>query len=195
MPLLESKLPDVGTTIFTVMSRKAEEHGAINLSQGFPDFALPVGLGEALARHVAAGRNQYAPMAGVLALREQIALKLERCYGCRVDPETEVTVVPGATEAIFCAIMATVRATGHSAVITRLPHGSAYLRKPLMVADCSTHTSYGDGSQNFLHHQVRSEFFFHGGRSIFATPTPDTPTLKAIRRSPFHSSSPADPTT
>jgi methionine aminotransferase len=110
MPLLESKLPDVGTTIFTVMSRKAEEHGAINLSQGFPDFALPAGLGEALARHVAAGRNQYAPMAGVLALREQIALKLERCYGCRVDPETEVTVVPGATEAIFCAIMATVRA-------------------------------------------------------------------------------------
>lgn len=110
MPLLESKLPDVGTTIFTVMSRKAEAHGAINLSQGFPDFALPAGLGEALARHVAAGRNQYAPMAGVLALREQIALKLERCYGCRVDPETEVTVVPGATEAIFCAIMASVRA-------------------------------------------------------------------------------------
>ena len=110
MPVIESKLPDVGTTIFTVMSRKAEAHGAINLSQGFPDFALPAGLGEALARHVAAGRNQYAPMAGVLALREQIALKLGRCYGCRVDPEAEVTVVPGATEAIFCAIMATVRA-------------------------------------------------------------------------------------
>ncbi len=107
--MIESKLPDVGTTIFTVLSRKAEQHRAINLSQGFPDFALPAGLGEALARHVAAGRNQYAPMAGVAALREQIALKVARSYGCRVDPEAEVTVVPGATEAIFCAIMATVR--------------------------------------------------------------------------------------
>jgi len=107
--MIESKLPDVGTTIFTVMSRKAEQYAAINLSQGFPDFALPAGLGEALARHVAAGRNQYAPMAGVAALREQIALKVARSYGCRVDPEAEVTVVPGATEAIFCAIMATVR--------------------------------------------------------------------------------------
>ena len=107
--MIKSKLPDVGTTIFTVMSRKAEQYAAINLSQGFPDFALPAGLGEALARHVAAGRNQYAPMAGVAALREQIALKVARSYGCRVDPEAEVTVVPGATEAIFCAIMATVR--------------------------------------------------------------------------------------
>ena len=110
IPAIASKLPDVGTTIFTVMSRKAEEHGAINLSQGFPDFALPAGLGEALARHVAAGRNQYAPMAGVLALREQIALKIARCHGCNVDPDDAVTVVPGATEAIFCAIMATVGA-------------------------------------------------------------------------------------
>ena len=75
MPAIASKLPDVGTTIFTVMSRKAEQHGAINLSQGFPDFPLPPALGDALARHVAAGHNQYAPMAGVLRLREQIALQ------------------------------------------------------------------------------------------------------------------------
>lgn len=107
---LESKLPDVGTTIFTVMSRKAEQHGAINLSQGFPDFAVPEGLRAALTRHVEAGRNQYAPMAGVLTLREQIALKLKRSYACEVDPEAGICVVPGATEAIFCAIMATVQA-------------------------------------------------------------------------------------
>jgi methionine aminotransferase len=72
-PIVRSKLPDVGTTIFTVMSARAAEVGAINLSQGFPDFAVPEALREALARHVHAGQNQYAPMAGVLALREQVA--------------------------------------------------------------------------------------------------------------------------
>jgi len=107
---LSSKLPDVGTTIFTVMSRKAEQHGALNLSQGFPDFAVPAALGEAVARHVAAGHNQYAPMAGLARLREQIALQVQRCHGARLDPESDITVVPGATEAIFCAIMATVHA-------------------------------------------------------------------------------------
>jgi len=107
-PIVRSKLPDVGTTIFTVMSARAAEVGAINLSQGFPDFAVPEALREALARHVHAGQNQYAPMAGVLALREQVAASVLRHHGRRVDPVDEVTVVPGATEAIFCAIMASV---------------------------------------------------------------------------------------
>ena len=107
-PTVRSKLPDVGTTIFTVMSARAAEVGAINLSQGFPDFAVPEALREALARHVHAGQNQYAPMAGVLALREQVAASVLRHHGRRVDPVDEVTVVPGATEAIFCAIMASV---------------------------------------------------------------------------------------
>jgi methionine aminotransferase len=107
-PIVRSKLPDVGTTIFTVMSARAAEVGAINLSQGFPDFAVPEALREALARHVDAGQNQYAPMAGVLALREQVAASVLRHHGRRVDPVDEVTVVPGATEAIFCAIMASV---------------------------------------------------------------------------------------
>jgi methionine aminotransferase len=90
------------------MSARAAEVGAINLSQGFPDFAVPEALREALARHVHAGQNQYAPMAGVLALREQVAASVLRHHGRRVDPVDEVTVVPGATEAIFCAIMASV---------------------------------------------------------------------------------------
>lgn len=111
-----SKLPEVGTTIFTVMSALAHELGALNLSQGFPDYDGPQALREALARHVMAGHNQYAPMAGVLALREQIAAKLSRFYGVEADPETEITVVPGATEAIFCAITACIR-PGDEAIV------------------------------------------------------------------------------
>ena len=106
---LESKLPDIGTTIFTVMSALANECGALNMSQGFPDYDGPDALREALGRNVMAGNNQYAPMAGVLALREQIAAKLHRYYGIEANPDTEITVVPGATEAIYCAITACVR--------------------------------------------------------------------------------------
>ena len=107
--MIESKLPKVGTTIFTRMSALAAECGAINLSQGFPDFDAPPGLVEALGKRAAGGHNQYAPMAGLPALREQISLHLERHRQVDCDPETEITVVPGATEGIFCAVMASVR--------------------------------------------------------------------------------------
>ena len=109
MSLLESKLPKVGTTIFTVMSQLAEQHQAINLSQGFPDFQPPAELIERVAHHLVAGRNQYAPMTGVRELREAIAEKLRSLYGVHADPETEITVTPGATEALFTAIHAVVR--------------------------------------------------------------------------------------
>src|SRR6185436_9245979 len=99
--LLTSKLPRVGTTIFTSMSQLATERGAVNLGQGFPDFDGPPELHEALHRHIRAGRNQYAPMTCVPALREGIARKAEALYGCKVDSETEVTVTSGATEALF----------------------------------------------------------------------------------------------
>jgi methionine aminotransferase len=108
MPL-ESKLPSVGTTIFTVMSRLAAELGAINLSQGFPDFDCDPALVDAVARHMRAGRNQYAPMQGVAPLREAIAAKYEAFHTRRYDPETEVTVTSGGTEAIFDAVAAVVR--------------------------------------------------------------------------------------
>jgi len=107
--LLTSKLPRVGTTIFTSMSQLATERGAVNLGQGFPDFDGPPELHEALHRHIRAGRNQYAPMTGVPALREGIARKAEALYGCKVDSETEVTVTSGATEALFAAVHAVVR--------------------------------------------------------------------------------------
>lgn len=107
--ILKSKLPRVGTTIFTKMSALAQTHGALNLSQGFPDFAPPLELAQALGEQVMKGHNQYAPMAGLLSLREAIAQQLLLHRGVSVDPDTEVTVVPGATEGIFCAITAVVR--------------------------------------------------------------------------------------
>ncbi|MDO8931868.1 MAG: pyridoxal phosphate-dependent aminotransferase [Rhodocyclaceae bacterium] len=104
-----TRLPTVGTTIFTVMSRLAAEHGAINLSQGFPDFSPPPWLPERVAHHMAAGHNQYAPMAGALPLREAIAQKVVDLYGASYDVEAEVTVTAGATQGIFTAIAACVR--------------------------------------------------------------------------------------
>ena len=104
----ESKLPDVGTTIFTVMSQLAAEHNAINLAQGFPDFNGPKLLLDAVAKHVSSGANQYAPMTGIPELREQIAAKVQRLYGRKVSADTEVTVTSGATEAIYAAIAAVV---------------------------------------------------------------------------------------
>lgn len=106
--MIVSKLPTVGTTIFTRMSALANDCQALNLSQGFPDFDAPQALLEAMARHVMDGHNQYAPMAGLLALREQIAAQLLRYRGVSCDPEREITVVPGATEGIYCAVMACV---------------------------------------------------------------------------------------
>lgn len=106
---LATKLPKVGTTIFTVMSQLALEHQAVNLGQGFPDFDVPQRLVDALARAMAEGKNQYAPMTGVPALRQAIADKTEACYGYRPDADAEITVVSGASEAIFDAVQAVVR--------------------------------------------------------------------------------------
>lgn len=105
---LTSKLPAAGTTIFTVMSKLALDEGAINLAQGFPDFDGPAALRERVSWHMDHGHNQYAPLAGVPELRQQIASKVADLYGCTANPETEITVTPGATEALFCAITAVV---------------------------------------------------------------------------------------
>ena len=103
-----SKLPSTGTSIFTVMSRLAQEHGAINLSQGFPDFDCDPELIEAVARHMRAGHNQYAHSAGLPALRAAISSKIERAYGRRYDPETEIVVTAGATEALYATLTSLV---------------------------------------------------------------------------------------
>ena len=100
-PLIpQSKLPNLGTTIFTQMSALAQQHNAINLSQGFPDFDGPKYLQERLAYHVAQGANQYAPMTGVQALREAIADKTAELYGHKPDANSDITVTAGATEAL-----------------------------------------------------------------------------------------------
>ncbi|WP_372773325.1 pyridoxal phosphate-dependent aminotransferase [Pantoea sp. WEP] len=105
----ESKLPALGTTIFTQMSALAAQHNAINLSQGFPDFDGPRYLQQRLAHHVSEGANQYAPMIGTLPLREAIADKTADMYGHRPDINSDITVTAGATEALYAAITALVR--------------------------------------------------------------------------------------
>lgn len=106
----DSKLPQVGTTIFSVMSQLANDAGAINLSQGFPDFDGPEYLRKRVAHYIENGANQYAPMTGIPALRTAIADKVERIYGRVTCAESEVTVTSGATEALFAAIAAVVQA-------------------------------------------------------------------------------------
>ena len=108
MRALTSKLPQTGTTIFTVMSALAAEVGAINLSQGFPDYDCDPYLIELVDNAMKSGHNQYAPMAGVMALREQIAYKTEKLYGATYNPDTEITITAGGTQAIFTAISAII---------------------------------------------------------------------------------------
>ena len=107
-PVPPSRLPKVGTTIFTLMSALAAEHQAVNLGQGFPDFAGDPALVDAVAQAMREGHNQYPPMAGVAALREAVATKIEALYGRRYDPATEITITAGATQAILTAILAIV---------------------------------------------------------------------------------------
>ena len=107
-PKITSRLPDVGTTIFTVMSALAQERGAVNLGQGFPDFECDPALVDAVDAAMRGGLNQYPPMAGVPILRERIAEKIEALYGRRYDPATEITVTAGATQAILTAVLAFV---------------------------------------------------------------------------------------
>ncbi|WP_265944808.1 pyridoxal phosphate-dependent aminotransferase [Dechloromonas sp. A34] len=106
---IDSRFPEMGTTIFTVMSKLAAECGAVNLSQGFPDFQADPSLFDAMHRHMLAGRNQYPPMAGLPELRQAIVDKVATLYGPRFDVDSEVTVTAGATQAIFTAIAAFVR--------------------------------------------------------------------------------------
>ena len=107
-PAFPSRLPRVGTTIFTVRSALAQQHGAVNLGQGFPDFGCDPALLDAVDAAMRAGHNQYPPMAGVPALREAVAAKIEALCGARYDPGSEITITAGATQAILTAVLACV---------------------------------------------------------------------------------------
>jgi methionine aminotransferase len=106
--VITSKLPEIGLTIFSEMTRLALQHGAINLSQGFPDFDTHMELKELVAKYIRAGHNQYAPMQGVGALREIIATKTRQLYGAVYDPATEITITTGGTQAIYTAVTAMI---------------------------------------------------------------------------------------
>jgi methionine transaminase len=113
---LESKLPNIGVTIFAVMTALANKHGAINLSQGFPDFDVPTELIDLVTHHMRSERNQYAPMQGVEVLREAVCKKVKSIYGATYDSNSEITVTSGATEALFAAITACVK-PGDEAIV------------------------------------------------------------------------------
>ncbi len=106
---LDSKLPDVGITIFSIMSNLANQHGAINLSQGFPEFDAAPALVDLVGKYMKDHFNQYAPMSGVPALRQKIAIKTEEIYGRKIDPDSQVTVTSGATESLFAAFSAVIK--------------------------------------------------------------------------------------
>jgi methionine transaminase len=107
-PSLNSRLPDVGTTIFTVMSALAQQHGAVNLGQGFPDFACDPALVDCVSAAMREGLNQYPPMTGVPALRQAVSAKIESLYGHRYDADTEITITAGATQGILTAVLCCV---------------------------------------------------------------------------------------
>ena len=114
--LFRSKLPDIGTTIFTVMSRRATDEGALNIGQGFPDYPIDPRLADFVRDAIGAGHNQYAPMQGIVELRERIACKLAASYGGSFEPEQEITITCGATEALFDSIQVSIGA-GDEAII------------------------------------------------------------------------------
>jgi methionine aminotransferase len=140
-----SKLPQVGTTIFSVMSKMAADYNAINLSQGFPDFPVDEALINLVHKHMRDGHNQYAPMQGVPALREAISVKMQKCYGKTYDPNTEITITSGATQAIYTAITALVK-EGDQVLIFN-PAYDCYIPPVLLNGGIP------------IHHELRAPYF------------------------------------
>ena len=143
-PAVASRLPRVGTTIFSVMSALAQQHGAVNLGQGFPDFDCDPRLVDAVTRAMRAGHNQYPPMAGVPALREAIAAKIDALYGHRYDAGDEITVTVGATQAILTAILAIVHAGDD--VIVLEPAYDSYEPGIVLAGGRAVHVALTPGS-------------------------------------------------
>lgn len=166
--MLRSKLPNVGTTIFTSMSALATQYNAINLSQGFPDFDAPAALCESLAEHVIAGHNQYAPMAGVPALREQISRQLAQYRDVSCDPESEITVTPGATSAIFCAIAACIN-SGDEVIIFD-PCYDSYEPAITLAGGTTVHIPLCTDSFSIDWERVRSAITRHSRMIIINSP-------------------------
>ena len=176
--MLESKLPAVGTTIFSHMSALASECGALNLSQGFPDFPAPERLRQALARQALEGHNQYAPMAGLPALREAIADQLAHHRGVVCDADTEITVLPGATEAIYCAITACVSAGDE--VILLDPSYDSYRPAVLLAGGVPVHVPLDPVT--FMPNWARIEAAISRRTRMLVINSPHNPTGAALAR-------------
>ena len=129
-PIIESKLPNVGTTIFTVMSALAQECQAVNLGQGFPDFACDPQLVDAVTDAMKKGLNQYPSMLGVLELRQAVSDKIQQLYGRRYDPVSEITITAGATQAIINAVLAVVR-PGDEVIVPAVSMMSSWMMQVL----------------------------------------------------------------
>ncbi len=168
VPSLQSKLPAVGTTIFTTMSQLAAESQAMNLGQGFPDFDPPAELLDALARAARDGHNQYAPMTGLPALREAVAEQVFGAYGRHVDPASDITVTSGATEALFNAIHAVLR-PGDEAIVLDPSYDSYDPAITLAGARCVHVPLHGP-----LHGQDRPDSFAIDFAALAAAFTPRT---------------------
>ena len=176
--MFESKLPAVGTTIFSRMSALASECGALNLSQGFPDFPAPERLRQALARQALEGHNQYAPMAGLPALREAIAAQLAHHRDVVCDADTEITVLPGATEAIYCAITACVSAGDE--VILLDPCYDSYRPAVLLAGGVPVHVPLDPVT--FMPNWARIEAAISRRTRMLVINSPHNPTGTALAR-------------
>ncbi len=179
---MKSKLPHIGTTIFAVMSALANEHGAINLSQGFPNFDPPQALRDLVMKYMNQGMNQYAPMPGVPALRKVIAEKIHSLYGLEVDPETEITVTSGGTQALFTAIAALI-GPGDEAILVE-PAYDSY--GPAIEVQGGVAVSYELAAPDYRVDWARLEQLVSPRTRMIIVNTPHNPTGKTFTAADLH---------
>ena len=179
---MKSKLPHIGTTIFAVMSALANEHGAINLSQGFPNFDPPQALRDLVMKYMNQGMNQYAPMPGVPALRKIIAEKIHSLYGLEVDPETEITVTSGGTQALFTAIAALI-GPGDEAILVE-PAYDSY--GPAIEVQGGVAVSYELAAPDYRVDWARLEQLVTPRTRMIIVNTPHNPTGKTFTAADLH---------
>lgn len=179
---MKSKLPHIGTTIFAVMSALANEHGAINLSQGFPNFDPPQALRDLVMKYMNQGMNQYAPMPGVPALRKVLAEKIHSLYGLEVDPETEITVTSGGTQALFTAIAALI-GPGDEAILVE-PAYDSY--GPAIEVQGGVAVSYELAAPDYRVDWARLEQLVTPRTRMIIVNTPHNPTGKTFTAADLH---------
>ncbi|MFC3414813.1 methionine aminotransferase [Algoriphagus hitonicola] len=169
---IRSKLPNTGTTIFTIMSQMAKDQGAINLSQGFPGFDADSVLLDLVAKYIKLGHNQYAPMSGIESLRKNLAIKTEKCYGFLPDYQEEVTIVSGATEALFAAISTVIR-PGDEALILE-PAYDSYEPAIILNGGIPIHISLNEADFSVNWDRIKSAVSFK--TKLIVVNSPHNPT-------------------